>query len=105
MHNGRPLFPGTSEADQLENIFRLLGTPDESDYPEISELPDYKPAASKKYAKPESLAHLVPGLPPDGVDLLTRMLQHDPAQRITAVQAMDHPFLASVASATQRGTE
>lgn len=42
MNNGRPLFPGTSDADQLDIIFKHLGTPDEASFPGIAELPDYK---------------------------------------------------------------
>ncbi len=42
MNNGRPLFPGASDADQLDQIFKILGTPDESNFRGISELPDYK---------------------------------------------------------------
>ena len=93
MHNGRPLFPGTSEADQLDLIFRLLGTPGEAVYPGIAALPDYKPAAYRQCPRPESLAHLVEGLPAEGVDLMTRMLQFDPGKRITAREALEHPFL------------
>ena len=93
MHNGRPLFPGTSEADQLDLIFRLLGTPNEAVYPGISALPDYKPASYRQCPRPESLAHLVEGLPAEGVDLMQRMLQFDPAKRISAREALDHPFL------------
>lgn len=125
MHNGRPLFPGTSDADQLEQIFRQLGTPDEVDFPGLVDLPDYKvrrcdvaplptahhiitsrapaptpttaqPLTYKRFPRPDSLAHLVPGLPPDGLDLLTRLLQHDPAKRVAAAAAMEHPFFASL---------
>jgi serine/threonine protein kinase len=28
MHVGRPLFPGMNDADELDAIFRALGTPD-----------------------------------------------------------------------------
>jgi cyclin-dependent kinase len=42
MANGRPLFAGTSDTDQLDRIFRHLGTPSTEDYPSIAELPDYK---------------------------------------------------------------
>lgn len=53
MHNGRPLFPGANEADELDHIFRALGTPDEANFPGIGELPEYKPASYKRYAPPE----------------------------------------------------
>ncbi|KFD58170.1 hypothetical protein M513_00933 [Trichuris suis] len=37
----KPLFPGTSEIDQLFSMFRLLGTPDDSVWPGISQLAVY----------------------------------------------------------------
>lgn len=42
MANGRPLFAGTSESDQLDRIFRHLGTPSEAVYPAIVELPEFQ---------------------------------------------------------------
>ena len=88
MHNGRPLFPGANDADQLDHIFRHLGTPDPATYPLITALPDYKPANYKAYAQQASLAHLVPGLSPEGVDLFQRFLQVDPERRISAAEAL-----------------
>ena len=41
MVNGKPLFTGVSEADQLKKIFRIRGTPSEKDYPEIKTLSEY----------------------------------------------------------------
>jgi cyclin-dependent kinase len=101
MANGRPLVAGTSEADQLDRIFRLLGTPNPAtDYPAMVHLPEYAnfvlgPDGNElpPYPPPaRGLASLVPTLPADGVDLLSRMLQYDPARRITAQDALEHPF-------------
>lgn len=51
-----------------------------------------QPGTYKQYPRPESLAALARGLSPEGLDLLTRMLQYDPAKRITAKDAMEVGF-------------
>jgi len=92
MSNGRPLIAGTSESDQLDRIFRLLGTPNQTDYPGIVDLPDYS-ADLPQYPPPRNgAASLVPSLDENGVDLLSKMLKYDPARRITAQDALEHPF-------------
>ena len=40
----------------------------------------------------------MPGLSADGLDLLERMLVHDPNKRISAKDAMKHPYLKDVPS-------
>jgi cyclin-dependent kinase len=94
MANGRPLVAGTSEDDQLDRIFRLLGTPKPSrDFPGIVELPEYSHDRFPPYPPPRGgLASLVPTLNVEGVDLLNRMLQYDPSRRITAEAALQHHF-------------
>eukprot|EP00744_Colponema_vietnamica_P003082 GILI01004766.1.p1 GENE.GILI01004766.1~~GILI01004766.1.p1 ORF type:complete len:314 (-),score=90.79 GILI01004766.1:85-975(-) len=94
MVNGRPLFPGTSEQDQLVKIFRILGTPLEEKWPAMVELPEYKKDFPRFEGQP--LASVVPNLDPLGVDLLQSMLQFDPNQRITAKQALQHPYFSDL---------
>lgn len=97
MANGRPLIAGTSEGDQLDRIFRLLGTPNRADYPGIIDLPEYHPNLPRYPPPPNGFAGLVPTLDATGVDLLSKMLQYDPARRLTANEALKHPFFYDVA--------
>lgn len=92
MVNKRPLWPGDSEIDELFRIFRTLGTPDESVWPGVTSLPDYKSIFPKWPATPTS--RIIPSLAKDAaaVDLLKQMLQYDPAKRISAKAAMEHPY-------------
>lgn len=92
MLNGKPLFPGDSEIDQIMRIFRGLGTPDADRWPSIAALPEWKGCYPKWRAQP--WAQLVPALAddPSGQDLLARMLWYDPDERIAAFDALAHPF-------------
>ena len=44
----------------------------------------------------QPLSQFVPGLDEEGLDLLEKMLKCNPADRITAKEAMQHPYLRDV---------
>jgi serine/threonine protein kinase len=88
MYTGRPLFPGTTNEDQLQKIFRLMGTPSERSWPGISQFPEYKPNFHI-YAT-QDLRMILPQVDQVGLDLLSRMLQLRPEMRISAVDALSH---------------
>jgi cyclin-dependent kinase len=92
---GTPLFKGTTEESQLEMIFRYLGTPNETTYPTFHELPDYR-EDFPVFPAPACLHALVPKLEDVGVDLLAKMLEYDPAKRISAASARQHPFFVDL---------
>jgi cyclin-dependent kinase len=86
-----PLFPGDSEIDELFRIFRVFGTPTESSWPGISSYPDFKPTFPKWSAK--DLKTTIKGaLDDNGVDLLRKMLAYEPSKRISAREALKHPY-------------
>lgn len=84
------LFPGDSEIDQLFKIFRMLGTPNETTWPKVSLLKDFKHDFPKW--QPQSFAKLVPNLETSGIDLIDELLVYKPSRRISAKNAMCHPF-------------
>ena len=99
---GRPLFAGKQDADQLIKVFQFLGTPDRSTWPSMNEnanannmltreefLTNYAPQCDAAFASAEFAK-----LGPEGCDLLRRMLQYEPSHRITAAEALTHPYFA-----------
>lgn len=94
MATHKVIFKGDSEIDQLFQIFRVLGTPDEEIWPGVGKLPDYKSTFPKWL--PQRLVNSNPQLNDDGIDLLTKMLIYKPEERITARIAGSHPFFCDV---------
>ncbi|ORX73871.1 Pkinase-domain-containing protein [Linderina pennispora] len=90
----KPLFPGDSEIDEIFKIFRVLGTPTKEIWPEVTLLPDYKPSFPRW--QPQDLQAKLPKLDAVGIDLLKRMLTYDPAYRISAKQALLHPYFNDI---------
>ena len=87
----------------MYNVFTLLGTPDAdtwrgwtpTDTGGIAPNGDvyHGPLLPKK-----DLSAVLPMLSPAAVDLLSRLLALDPTARITAAEALAHPFFAPAAA-------
>lgn len=92
MLTGRALFPGSSNEDQLQRIFKYMGTPTEQTWPGVSQLPNYK--ADFTIYTPQDLRQIIPQLDPVGHDLLLQLLQMRPEARISARDALQHPWFA-----------
>lgn len=90
MVNVRPLFPGKNNADQLLQIFKVMGTPSEKEWPTIKSLPEYDPNWPNYPA--QKVTSIVPGLSADGYDLLQKMVEYDPTKRISSTAALKHPY-------------
>lgn len=90
MYTGRPLFPGTTNEDQLQKIFRIMGTPSERSWPGISQFPEYK-SNFHVYAT-QDLRMFLPQIDQVGLDLISRMLQLRPEMRLSAHQTLKHPW-------------
>ena len=87
----RPLFPGTSEADEIYKITSVLGTPSASTWKQGLAL-----AQNMNFKFPQfvntPLGQLVPQASPEAIDLMTELMRWDPAKRPTAAQSLQHPF-------------
>merc|ERR1712080_706817 len=97
MATGAPLFPGDSDIQTILKIFQKLGTPTEEQWPGYSELPNVKPSFPS--CKPRGWANIrntKKQIGPDGIDLLDRILQYNPAVRLSARKALNHEYFAEL---------
>lgn len=84
----KPLFPGTSEGDQLDRIFRIIGTPSEVEWPKNVSL-SWNAFPNRQ---PKPLSDVIPNLNDDGLNLIQSLLKFDPRVRLTATQALEHKY-------------
>ncbi|XP_031552249.1 mitogen-activated protein kinase 14-like [Actinia tenebrosa] len=94
---GKTLFPGNDHIDQLTKIMKLVGKPSvdflqkivsDSARTYIEQMPNYSKTPFTQYFL---------GANPQAVDLLEKMLNLDADERITATQALSHPYLSNFA--------
>ncbi|KAI0058406.1 CMGC/MAPK/ERK protein kinase [Artomyces pyxidatus] len=91
---GKPIFKGRDYVDQLNQILHYLGTPSEDTLRRVGSprAQDYIRSLPIKPRVP--FQQLFPHANPLALDLLAKMLNFDPAKRITCEQALEHPYLA-----------
>jgi serine/threonine protein kinase len=68
-------------------------------WPSLKDLPNYKPDFT--LFPPQPLTKVVPGLDTVGLDLLEKLLQNDPTKRISAKDALAHPYFSDVPEAVK----
>ncbi|TMS36885.1 hypothetical protein L596_003950 [Steinernema carpocapsae] len=87
---GQPIFPGDSGVDQLVEIIKVLGTPSRDEIQQMN--PNYT-----EFRFPQIRAHpwpqvFRPRTSPEAVELVSRLLEYTPGNRLTPLQACAHPL-------------
>ncbi|EPY39232.1 mitogen-activated protein kinase 5 [Angomonas deanei] len=90
----RPIFSGKDYIHQLQLVLSsvdITGTSfmEGSSMSAVNHLND----VARKYKNTRPLSHLLSSLPKEGLDLVNKMLAFEPKNRITAADALRHPFL------------
>jgi len=98
-----PFFHGRDNSDQLVKITKVLGTDDFYQYLQKYDLrlsPQLTAAVGRHSKKPLTVfinrtnQHLCS---PEALDFLDHLLRYDHTERMTAIQAMRHPYLEPIA--------
>lgn len=90
--DGKPLFPGKSEIDQLYVIQNVLGPLPPKQAELLAKNPKF---GGLKYSelRPEPLDRRFLGkMKKAGLNLMRRLLEYNPSLRITTEEALSHPF-------------
>lgn len=97
-----PLIQGKNEIDQLQHIFALVGTPSEESWPGVTKLSHWRKfnfrahprmaGLRQRFPPPGLIFDGRPALSEAGFDLLSRLLDPCPERRISAQDAMEHPW-------------
>lgn len=91
---GKPLFPGTSTINQIEQIMSVIPAPSPEDILAVKS--DYGASViSRMSSRPKvPFEELFPSsTPPEAVDLVKKLLVFNPDKRLTAEAALQHPYV------------
>ncbi|NXI38966.1 MK15 kinase, partial [Galbula dea] len=91
---GKPLFPGTSTVDQIEKIFRVIPAPSSEDI--LAMQSDYRTAVINCMSSWQQVTfeEILPASTPlPALDLLKKLLVFNPDKRLTAEEALQHPYV------------
>jgi serine/threonine protein kinase len=87
----RPIFPGSSEADEVYKICSILGSPTMRSWPEGIRL-----AAQMSFKFPQfvptPISQAIPNASPEALALIQDLLKFDPQHRPTAAQTLQYAF-------------
>ena len=97
---GRPLLPGKSTKEMIVFMFEVTGFPDRKEYDEVKEeceiQIEYDNLLSERIRRRKTIKQLVSGYcnDPVAIDLLGKLLLFNPKKRLTAEEALEHPYVA-----------
>lgn len=91
LYTFRPLFPGTSEPDEINKICSVLGTPTQQNWPEGLKLASKMNFSFPKYV-PTPFQQIVSNASKEAIQLMKDMLDYDPKKRPTAAEALQYPY-------------
>ena len=91
---GKPVFPGTSTLNQLDRVMEVTGRPSAEDIDAINSPLAQTMLESLPPAKAKRLRDMFPTASEEALDLLKNLLQFNPNKRLSAEQALRHPYVA-----------
>jgi serine/threonine protein kinase len=101
MVRGRPMFPGESTIQQLEHIVSFTGMPSGHDLQALESDNAAALLSSLPCTKARALKDWFPSGSEQAKHLVVALLQFNPHKRLTALQALRHPFVQAFVAPKQ----
>ncbi|KAL3757051.1 hypothetical protein ACHAWU_002890 [Discostella pseudostelligera] len=116
---GKQLFPGKDRVSKMTQVFKIVGVPDSDNYEKAKKFPYYtnnmfvigEEGKKKKYSRgvEKALRHLLKAQSRDDhadfaglISLIDGLLHLDPKKRMTADDAMRHPYMVNYSAQIER---
>jgi protein kinase len=100
----RPLFPGSSEADEIYKVCSVLGSPNRTVWPE-----GMQRAAKMNFRFPQftatPLQQLIPHASKDAIKMMNDTMIYNPQKRPTAAHCLQYPFFKVGIETPTRGIQ
>ncbi|KAK9338104.1 hypothetical protein LIPSTDRAFT_75739 [Lipomyces starkeyi NRRL Y-11557] len=109
----RPIFKGEEakmdnkkivpfQRNQMQKITEILGSPSNEKWPSLPQHPEYHALSTFRYYPNmlENWYHSVGATHPRGFQLLQGLLEYNPLKRLTADQALQHPYFNEMPKAS-----
>ncbi|KAJ6122560.1 hypothetical protein N7512_005025 [Penicillium capsulatum] len=94
MFKGKPILSGSSDLNQAQIIFNLVGSPTEENMPGWASLPGCEGVKTFQY-KRGNLDEVFRDQGPVAISLLAELLKLDWRKRVNAIDALKHPYFTT----------
>ena len=92
----KPMFPGTDFMDQLTRVFKVVSIPESDLRGYVIEKDALKFLQSLPPTQADAMEKMFKNAPPGALDLIKRLLCFNPKERLTADEALAHPFFNGI---------
>merc|ERR1712157_520731 len=93
MGTGKPTFPGASTMNQLDRILELTNKPSLEDIQAMQSPFAATMLEALPLTPPRPLYTIFPNSGLESLDLLNGLLQFSPTRRLSALEALEHPYV------------